>query len=36
MGEIPLILKAAQNFVKDVIGLKLHMNALQFSHSGLK
>ena len=36
MGEIPLILKAAKNFVKDIIGLKLHMNALQSSHSELK
>ena len=33
MGEIPLILKAAKKFVKDIIGLKLHMNALQSSHS---
>ena len=31
-----MILKAAKNFVKDVIGLKLHMNALQSSHSELK
>ena len=36
MGEIPLILKVAKNFDKDVIWLKLQMNVLQSLHSELK